>query len=69
MQPATNDGVSIRFEGATWIAAGRAVTLQTADLERAGEYAGGPVYRSRADRNVIYVPTRDGFVAPFKRKQ
>jgi hypothetical protein len=67
--PTGNDGVSIRFNGATWVAAGRAVALQSADFERAGEYANAPIYRLRANDSVIYVPTRDGMIAPFRRKQ
>lgn len=67
--PANNDGVSIRFNGATWIADGRAVPLEGAGLERVGEYAGAPVYRSPTNADVIYVPSRDGMAAPFRRKQ
>jgi hypothetical protein len=67
--PESNDGIWISFEGRRWISAGRAVPLQSTEFERVGEYAGFPVYRRRAGVNdeVIYVPTRDDLIAPYRR--
>lgn len=70
VRPTTNDGVWVRYEGQIWVSAGRAIPLQTAERERVGEYAGRPVYRlARGNRDVIYLPAREGMFAPFRRKQ
>ncbi len=69
-RPATNDGVSVRYDGQTWISAGRAVPLETSLFERAGELAGFVVYRTRsANDGMIYVTTRNSLVAPYRLKR
>ncbi len=67
--PRENDGISIRFGGRTWLSAGRAVPLQAGRFARIGEHAGLPVYeRTDVNEGVIYVPARDGLIAPFRAK-
>ena len=68
-RPAVNDGVSIRYNGRTWVNAGRAVPVQSARFTRIGVYGGSPVYR-RADEadDVIFISTTSGFVAPFRAR-
>jgi hypothetical protein len=67
--PQSNDGVWIRYAGQTWISAGRAVPLAGAEFQRIGEYARFPVYRlARGGEDVIYVPSREGMVAPYRLK-
>ena len=68
LRPETNDGVWIRFAGDKWLSAGRAVLLDSSFM-RAGDYAGFTVYRRQgASDGMIYLPTRDGMVAPYRRK-
>jgi hypothetical protein len=68
-RPQDNIGVSIRYTGQIWTSAGRAVPLQASAFERVGEYAGSPVYRQTAgSADLIYVQTRDGLIAPFRRR-
>lgn len=66
LRPENNDGVWIQFAGDKWVSAGKAVTVDSSFM-RAGTYAGFPVYR-RAGDAMIYVPTRDGMAAPYRRK-
>jgi hypothetical protein len=67
--PQSNDGVWIRYAGQTWISAGRAVPLAGAEFQRVGEYARFPVYKlARGGEDVIYVPSREGLVAPYRLK-
>jgi hypothetical protein len=69
-EPQSNDGVWIRYAGQTWISAGRAVPLDNAQFRRAGEYGRFPVYKlSGGSDDVIYVPAREGMVAPYRLKQ
>lgn len=47
-----------------------AVKLRDADFEMVGDYRGFPVYASRGaprDPRIIFLPGRDGFVAPYER--
>lgn len=67
-RPSTNDGISIRYDGQVWVSAGRAVPLQSAVFERVGEYSGFPVYRRPGTDGVIYVPTRNDMMAPYRLK-
>jgi hypothetical protein len=68
-RPQDNIGVSIRYTGQIWTSAGRAVPLQGSTFERVGEYAGSPVYRQTGgNADLIYVQTRDGLIAPFRRR-
>jgi hypothetical protein len=67
--PETNDGVWIVFAGQKWISAGHSVALEDGKFERAGEYGEFPVYkRVGAVENVIYLPTREGAIAPYRVK-
>jgi hypothetical protein len=66
-RPDNNDGVWIRFEGATWVSAGVAEPRTTA-FSQVGELAGFPVYRKQDSASVIYLQSRDGVLAPYKRK-
>lgn len=67
--PNGRDGVWIEFRGARWFSAGPAVTFDPTSFQQAGEYGGFPVYRSRTGTgDLIYIPTRDGIVAPYVRK-
>ncbi len=67
--PQSNDGVSIRFDNRTWTSAGRAVPLLASAFGQVGQYAGAPVYkRTGANDDLIYVPTRDNLIAPFRLK-
>jgi hypothetical protein len=69
LRPTTNDGIWLRYEGRTWVSAGRAVPLQESERQRVGEYAGRPVYRlTRGNRDLIYVPAREGMFAPYRMK-
>jgi hypothetical protein len=60
-------GISITYEGRTWVSAGAAVPFHDADFMRIGESAGSTIFR-RTDvkGDVIYVPTTAGMVAPFR---
>ncbi len=68
-RPRSNDGISLRFDGQTWLVAGRAVPLDAARFVRIGEHGGAAVYK-RADVSdaVIYVQSRGDLVAPFRAK-
>ncbi len=67
--PEGNDGVWILFESKRWISAGHAVPLDASKFERVGEYDGFPVYRRSGEReNVIYLPAREGAIAPYRSK-
>jgi hypothetical protein len=63
----TNDGVWVDFSGGRWISSGRAVP-RSSDMEQIGDRAGFPVLQRRAAGDVIYLPTRAGVVAPYRRK-
>jgi hypothetical protein len=68
-RPQANDGISIRYEGQTWITAGRAAPLAGSAFERVGQLGGSAVYKqARVNDNIIYVQTRDNLVAPFRVK-
>jgi hypothetical protein len=69
-RPASNDGVWIRYLGEKWVSAGAAVALTPAGFRVVGTYDGFPVFaRSGTSEQVIYVPTREGIVAPYRLKQ
>jgi hypothetical protein len=66
--PESNDGIWFRFANQRWVNAGRAEP-QTAAFNQVGTYAGFPVYRrNTGDMDLIYLPTRAGFVTPYRRK-
>ena len=67
--PESNDGVWILFESKRWISAGHTVPLEASKFERVGEYDGFPVYRRSGEReDVIYLPAREGAIAPYRSK-
>jgi hypothetical protein len=66
-RPDNNDGVWIRFEGSTWVSSGVAEPRSTA-FTQVGELGGFPVFRKQADGTVIYLQSRDGVLAPYRRK-
>jgi hypothetical protein len=69
LRPESNDGIWVPFAGYRWISAGSAVPLRAAEFELVGDYAGFPVFaRSTVTEDVIYIPTRAGLVAPYRRK-
>lgn len=69
-RPDSNDGVWIAFRGERWLSAGAAVAYSEPEFARAGDYAGFPVYTRHAVReDVVYLPTRDGLVAPYRLKK
>ncbi len=69
MTPESNDGVWIEFEGRRWISAGKAVPFDPVTFQRAGEHDGFVVYRRAvATDGLIYLPSREGLVAPYRLK-
>ncbi len=67
VRPRTNAGVWVQFEGARWASAGRAVPM-TAAFEPVGRLGSVPVFRTReGGADLIYLPTRDGVLAPYRR--
>jgi hypothetical protein len=69
-RPESNDGIWIRFRGERWVHAGPAIALTAVEYVQVGEYAGLPIYAHRRNRDVIYVPTRDGTrAAPYRLKR
>ena len=66
-RPDNNDGVWIRFDGATWVSTGVAEPFTTA-FTQVGELAGFPVYRKQDGGSVIYLESRGGLLAPYRRK-
>ena len=68
MQPENNDGLWVRFAGEKWLSAGAAVPLRASDFRVVGDYAGFPVFARAGEEGMIYLPTRAGLIAPYKRK-
>jgi hypothetical protein len=65
--PENSDGVWITFADQKWVSAGRAVPFDAAEFARVGEYGGVPVYKhGRVSEEMIYLPTREGLVAPYR---
>jgi hypothetical protein len=68
--PRSNDGVWLNFSGQVWISAGRAVPLVSSEFQPVGEYGRRPVYRRiGGSDDLIYIPSREGMVAPFRQKR
>ncbi len=67
-RPATNDGLWIWYEGHKWVSAGAAIPADAA-LRNTGEYKGFPVFKRPEREDVIYLPSRPGWVAPYQRKR
>lgn len=69
LRPESNDGVWISYAGQRWISAGEAVPFSAAEFTRVGQYGRFPVYqRARVSGAVIYLPTREELVAPYRLK-
>jgi hypothetical protein len=66
-RPDNNDGVWLRYEGATWVSTGVAEPRTTA-FTQVGEHAGFAVFRKTGGVDVIYLQSREGVVAPYRRK-
>lgn len=70
LRPETNDGIWIQFKGERWLSAGAAVRFTPAEFARVGDYAGFPVYvRRDTSQELIYLPTREDLVAPYRLKR
>jgi hypothetical protein len=68
-RPENNDGVWVAFGGEKWVSAGAAVPFAFSDFVRVGEHAGFPVYaRRELKEEMIYLPAREGAVAPYRLK-
>jgi hypothetical protein len=65
--PESNDGVWIRYDNARWVSSGRAEP-RTGAFVQIGTSGDFPVLRRTGDAEQIFIPTRDGLVAPFRRK-
>ena len=69
MRPESNDGVWIMYSGAKYLSAGTAVPFRAVDFQLVGDYAGFPVFaRQGVKEDVIYIPSRAGLVAPYRKK-
>jgi hypothetical protein len=67
--PESNDGIWVRFKGEKWVSAGPALPFIASAFVQVGEYAGFPVFaRQGLQEEVIYLPTAEGLVAPYKSK-
>ena len=70
IRPRSNEGVWVGYLGEKWVSAGTAVSFTSPGFRQVGSYSGFPVYaRQGTSDQVIYLPTREGFVAPYKLKQ
>ena len=69
LRPQSNDGVWIEFDQKRWISAGKTVPHVEAEFVDAGRYNELTVYKRRGSGDeVIYIPTRDGSLAPYRLK-
>lgn len=66
--PTGVNAIWITFDGRQWAAAGDAIDYDAASLEEIGSYRGFTVYRRAGDPSIIYVPSRPGRLAPYKRR-
>jgi hypothetical protein len=68
-RPESNDGVWLQYMNEKWVSAGPALPFRAADFLRVGDYKGTPVLaRQGLQEDVIYLPSRPGFVAPYRLK-
>ena len=66
--PENNDGIWFRFANQRWVNAGRAEP-HTEAFNQVGTYSGFPVYRrDRGDMDLIYLPSSNGLLTPYRRK-
>ena len=69
-RPENNDGIWIAFAEKRWILDGRSVPYDNSAFQRVGAYDRFPVFRrTGADEDVIFVPTRQGELAPYRLKR
>jgi hypothetical protein len=62
-----NQGVTIQWDGRTWVSAGAAVPFSETEFVRFGKRAESPIFRRAGARdNAIYIQTTPGMVAPFR---
>jgi hypothetical protein len=67
-RPENNDGIWIQFRDQKWVSAGKAVPLRSSEFRKIGEYDGFPVFARTGGDELIYLPTRGGLIAPYRRK-
>jgi hypothetical protein len=67
MRPVGNDGVWISWNGRKWVSNGIAVPIEEGRFTQVGDYAGFAVLARAADTDTIYLPSRPGLVAPYRR--
>jgi hypothetical protein len=69
LRPESNDGIWVMYQGNKFLSAGAAVPFRAVDFQLVGDYAGFPVFsRKGILEDVIYLPTRAGLVAPYRKK-
>jgi hypothetical protein len=68
-QPQDNQGVWFDYDSRRWRSAGRALAYSDSRFVQVGRSHEFPVYRERdtADTDRIFIPTSEGFVAPFRQ--
>ncbi len=70
LKPQSNDGVWIEFQQRRWISAGKTAPHVETDFVSAGTYRDLTVYKRRGSSDdVIYLPTRDGSLVPYRLKE
>lgn len=67
-RPKGVNGVWVSFDGREWFSSGPAEVFDGATFTRRGSYHGFPVYTKRADANTIYIPSVEGLVTPYSRR-
>jgi hypothetical protein len=68
--PESNDGVWIAYAKERWILDGHPVPYESSAFERVGDYGKFPVFRrTGANEDVIYVPTSESALAPYRLKR
>ncbi len=70
-RPEGNRGVWVLYKGHRYESAGEAVPLDPAAFQLIGEYYGFPVFGEKRGRasNLIFLPSRPGLLAPYRRVQ
>jgi hypothetical protein len=68
-RPESNDGAWISYAHQKWVSAGPAVRFEASEFVRVGQYGDFPVFeRTRVKEGLIYIPTREGLIAPYRLK-
>lgn len=68
-KPQRSASMSIVFQGYRWELSGDAVALDAAKLSSVGTYHGFTIYADPHAPYVVYLPSRDNLVAPFRRAE